>query len=60
MRGFLGADRRDFVCRIRLRAISGHVPGVVRVNEWIDPATGRQMHSQGVEFWLMRGEPKVR
>ncbi|MCX7382253.1 MAG: nuclear transport factor 2 family protein [Alphaproteobacteria bacterium] len=44
----------DFLCRKRLRSLSGNIFGVIWVNHWRNPTTGELRQAKGVEFWAMR------
>ncbi len=54
--GAFGGERPGFVCKKRLRSISGNILGVVWFNEWTDPVTRKKRHTKGVEFWQMDGD----
>lgn len=50
---YFGRPGANYLCRKVLRALNGPLFGVVWVNHWREPDTGREMRSKGVEYWLM-------
>lgn len=50
---YLGRPGANYLCRKVLRTLNGNVFGVVWVNHWQDPDTGREMRSKGLEYWTM-------
>lgn len=48
-----GRPGSGFLCRKQLRALNGNLFGVIWVNHWREPETGREMRAKGFEYWMM-------